>query len=323
MSLPPREIPLGAMRFNSDSQKLEYWNGEIWMQVHTETAAPIGGRGIIGGGDGAQNIIQYNTIATQGNSVDFGNLAVGVDWPGSVGSRTRGVWGGGRTPSNVDNLQYITIATAGNATDSGNLTSAKREMTSGVSDSTRGCFAGETLGASDDIDYITIASTGDAQDFGNLTQALDGAAGFASPTRGIVAGGEGPSPYPGLNIIQYVTIQSTGNAVDFGDLTVSKWAVYGCSSPTRGLTGGNGNVISFITIATLGNAQDFGDLVGGTGHSGSAFSSPLRGVFAIGGATTAMDYVTFATKGNATDFGDATWNVSRAAGFSNAHGGLG
>jgi len=27
MSLPPVEIPLGAMRFNSDSQKLEYWSG--------------------------------------------------------------------------------------------------------------------------------------------------------------------------------------------------------------------------------------------------------------------------------------------------------
>ena len=35
MSNPPVEIPLGAMRFNSDSQKLEYWNGDIWMQVHT------------------------------------------------------------------------------------------------------------------------------------------------------------------------------------------------------------------------------------------------------------------------------------------------
>ena len=29
MSLPPVEIPLGAMRFNSDSQKLEYWNGSV------------------------------------------------------------------------------------------------------------------------------------------------------------------------------------------------------------------------------------------------------------------------------------------------------
>ena len=29
------EIPAGAMRFNSDSQKLEYWNGSAWFQVHT------------------------------------------------------------------------------------------------------------------------------------------------------------------------------------------------------------------------------------------------------------------------------------------------
>ena len=35
MSLPPIEIPLGAMRFNSDSQKLEYWNGSAWMQIKT------------------------------------------------------------------------------------------------------------------------------------------------------------------------------------------------------------------------------------------------------------------------------------------------
>ena len=31
------EIPSGAMRFNSDSQKLEYWNGSAWFQVHTAT----------------------------------------------------------------------------------------------------------------------------------------------------------------------------------------------------------------------------------------------------------------------------------------------
>ena len=46
MSKPPVEIPLGAMRFNSDSQKLEYFNGDIWMQIHTEQSAPIDGRGV-------------------------------------------------------------------------------------------------------------------------------------------------------------------------------------------------------------------------------------------------------------------------------------
>ena len=48
MSLPPSEIPLGAMRFNSDSQKLEYWNGSAWMQIQTFTPNLDGGvRGFI------------------------------------------------------------------------------------------------------------------------------------------------------------------------------------------------------------------------------------------------------------------------------------
>ena len=35
MSLPSVEIPLGAMRFNADSQKLEDWMGSAWMQIKT------------------------------------------------------------------------------------------------------------------------------------------------------------------------------------------------------------------------------------------------------------------------------------------------
>ena len=35
MSLPQVDIPLGAIRFNSDSQKLEYWMGSAWMQIKT------------------------------------------------------------------------------------------------------------------------------------------------------------------------------------------------------------------------------------------------------------------------------------------------
>ena len=51
-----REIPLGAMRFNSDSQKLEYFNGEIWLQIHTFNPDLNGGaRGIFAGGNPANN----------------------------------------------------------------------------------------------------------------------------------------------------------------------------------------------------------------------------------------------------------------------------
>ena len=43
MSLPPVEIPLGAIRFNSDSQKMEYWNGLTWIQIHTFNPDLYGG----------------------------------------------------------------------------------------------------------------------------------------------------------------------------------------------------------------------------------------------------------------------------------------
>ena len=77
MSLPPKEIPLGAMRFNSDSQKLEYWMGSAWMQIHTFSPNFDGGaRGFfMGGGDPAEtDRIDFVTIPTQGNATDFGNL---------------------------------------------------------------------------------------------------------------------------------------------------------------------------------------------------------------------------------------------------------
>ena len=50
MSLPPSEIPLGAMRFNSDSQRLEYWMGSAWMQIQTFSPNLDGGaRGLYSG----------------------------------------------------------------------------------------------------------------------------------------------------------------------------------------------------------------------------------------------------------------------------------
>ena len=78
MSLPPSEIPLGAMRFNSDSQKLEYWMGSAWMQIQTFSPNLDGGvRGVFFGRaePSIGNRIDYITISTAGNAVDFGDMA--------------------------------------------------------------------------------------------------------------------------------------------------------------------------------------------------------------------------------------------------------
>ena len=75
------EIPAGAMRFNSDSQKLEYWNGSAWFQVHTATPnlarlviEQPGARGFFAGGlvpGSYQTQIDCINIASAGNSFDF------------------------------------------------------------------------------------------------------------------------------------------------------------------------------------------------------------------------------------------------------------
>ena len=77
MSLAPKEIPLGAIRFNSDSQKLEYWNGTIWLQIHSFSPNLNGGaRGTFAGGFSPSNSdrIDFITIPTTGNAHDFGEL---------------------------------------------------------------------------------------------------------------------------------------------------------------------------------------------------------------------------------------------------------
>ena len=137
MSLPPVEIPLGAMRFNSDSQKLEYFNGEIWFQIHTFNSDLKGGaRGLFGGGNapGIDNTIQYITISTQGDATDFGDLVTARAWGGGTSNSSRGIFFGNTAPTFTNAAEYITIATTGNAADWGDAIYAPQEM-GGTSDS--------------------------------------------------------------------------------------------------------------------------------------------------------------------------------------------
>ncbi len=74
-------VPSGALRFNSDSGKLEYYNGEDWWQIDSFTpdSATGGARGVFTGGVivpaySMVNTIDYITISTTGNAIDFGDL---------------------------------------------------------------------------------------------------------------------------------------------------------------------------------------------------------------------------------------------------------
>lgn len=79
------------------------------------------------GGATEVNIIDYVTIATTGNTTDFGDLTVARYEGYGVSTNTRAVaggglsFGGGTTLRNV--MDYVTIASTGNATDFGDLLS--------------------------------------------------------------------------------------------------------------------------------------------------------------------------------------------------------
>jgi len=79
------------------------------------------------------NTIDYITMASLGDAIDFGDTGSGNEASASTSNSTRGVFTPG-TPATGDTIEYITIATTGNAADFGNL-SAGRRVYGTVSDS--------------------------------------------------------------------------------------------------------------------------------------------------------------------------------------------
>lgn len=333
MSLPPSEIPLGAMRFNSDSQKLEYWDGSQWVQVHTFSPNLNGGaRGLRAGGQtpGITDTIDYVTISSTGNAQDFGNLSSSRFGCGGIGSSTRGIFAGGGTPTRLNIIEYIIIASTGDVQDFGDLTKQVAIPASTTGNATRGLtFGGATSsGTTNIIDYITIASIGDAKDFGDIQNSKNGNAAVSSPVRAVSAGGDLLANGTHINTIDFITIATLGDAQDFGDLSAAGTGS-GVSSPVRGVfqisAGSAITNLDFITISTLGNSQKFGDLSNPALNVAGSFCSSIRGIFAgirTPTITNIIEYVTIQTQGNGIDFGDLTQTVQNGGGLSNAHGGL-
>ena len=87
---------------------------------------------MIGGGSSpVTSQIQYVTISSKGNALDFGGLTSSLEHISGTDNSIRGVFGGG---AYVNTMQYITIATTGNAQDFGDLIK-KTGYAGGTSDS--------------------------------------------------------------------------------------------------------------------------------------------------------------------------------------------
>ena len=140
-------------------------------------------RGILHGGNNNTpspgtnyNRIEYFTIATNGNTQDFGDLTAVTSVPEGTSSNTRGIIKHGQSGSTHTNtIDFITIATLGDAKDFGDSPYISGASGGGgsVSNNTRAVFAGgygqaPSFTTVNGIEFLTIATTGNSLDFGDI-----------------------------------------------------------------------------------------------------------------------------------------------------------
>ena len=182
------------------------------------------------------NNISFVTIATTGDSSDFGALTVPCSQGACFSSPTRGLCSLGGAPSiasEVNIIDFITIATLGDAKEFGDVTVARRTHT-GTSSNIRGIFAGAESPMTNTIDFVTIATLGNASNFGDLTVARGEFCSCSNNIRGVFAGGNSPGSTR-VNTIDFITISTEGDAADFGDLTYTSSGMMGTGSNHGGL----------------------------------------------------------------------------------------
>ena len=125
--------------------------------------------GCIGSNGPANNVntVDYITMQSTGNAVDFGDLIYTPDNNSTASNSVRGLCMAGNDSGNKNTICYCTIATTGDFADFGDLSSTSQE-TSATAGPTR------ALGnQAANIYMITIATLGNSIDFGDLTLARD------------------------------------------------------------------------------------------------------------------------------------------------------
>ena len=271
-------------------------NAVNFGEMHAGTyAAPFGfssaTRGVFGGGykdataSADNNDVAYITIASQGNTIDFGDLNHNENWgKAAASSSTRGLAMGGFGSNNV--VDYVEINTTGNFLDFGDLTTAGFGA-AGMGSPTRALCVGAGQGSGGDtIDSLTIASLGNAVEFGKM-DAASGlySSGGSNSVRGLFNKIRSES-----TLVQSLIIASFGSVEDFGNLA--------STLSNSNYPGGNGNDTSQTTLLFAGGAN-------------------------TANAINTIETITITTAGNSTDFGDLSTKRGYMGSCSDSHGGLG
>ena len=111
-----------------DFGDVDYTNG---MRASGGFSSPT--RGVFAGGadspsNSAVNIIHFVTLASTGNSTDFGDISAAKRIEGGgTSSHTRGLIAGSNSPAQINTIEFVTIATTGDAQDFGDLMSSRSQ----------------------------------------------------------------------------------------------------------------------------------------------------------------------------------------------------
>ena len=242
-------------------------------------------QGYVGGG---HNVIQYITIASKGDSIDFGDND-NTDYGGqAVASSTRAVLCGG---SGVNTMSYVQIMTTGNSVEFGDA--GTRSFYRGSAQSpVRGIlYAGNYNQVyQNKVSTFIIASKGNTVPWGESSSRTNYVSGGSNSVRGIFSMGKGyPTHVAEQKTIESCEIASSGLGVEFGELTEQRGRASATSSQTR------------VVIA---------------GGQNTSPSSPAN-------KNKTAEYVNIASRGNGVFFGDLTVARDQFGGTSDCHGGLG
>jgi hypothetical protein len=119
-------------------------------------------------------VIDYVTIASAGNSVDFGDLYTARGYGAGASNSTRGINCAGQTGSGAGVATvitgYLTIASTGNSADFGDMV-GERRLNASAANTTHILSAGGQNDAGTDLTTIegaTIASIGSWASIGDL-----------------------------------------------------------------------------------------------------------------------------------------------------------
>ena len=185
---PANRDTMDYITIASTGNAVDFGNLSVGRGCQGQGGGASSTRGIWAGGQWvspvAANTIEYITVATLGNSADFGDLLSGMNTNGfgAATTSTKMYTMGGAT----EDTGVITIATLGNATDFGGDMDMGGGYNGACGSPTRGVCASAHPGASSNvIKYINYATASDGIDFGDLTGVASGMKGLSNAHGGL------------------------------------------------------------------------------------------------------------------------------------------